>query len=42
MLKVLRDLMLIGDEGDDSHRLPALAAGQRIGFVDVPNPFLPV
>ena len=23
----LRDLKLIGDEGDDPHRLPALAAG---------------
>jgi len=31
----------IGDEGDDPHWLPALAAGQGIGFVDFPNPFRP-
>ena len=30
----LRDLKRIGDEGDDPHGLPALAAGQGIGFVD--------
>ena len=42
MFKALRDFNLIGDEGDEPHRLPAVVAGQRIGFVDVPNPFLPV
>ncbi len=31
----------IGDEGDDPHWLPALAAGQGIGFIDFPNPFRP-
>jgi hypothetical protein len=31
----------IGDEGDDPHWLPALAAGQGICFVDFPNPFRP-
>jgi len=37
----LRDLKLIGDEGDDPHWLPTLAADQGIGFVDFPNPFRP-
>ena len=37
----LRDFTRIGDEGDDLHWLPALAAGQGIGFVDFPNPFRP-
>ena len=41
MFKDLRDLKRIGDEGDDPHWLPALAAGQGIGFVDFPNPFRP-
>ena len=31
----------IGDEGDDPHWIPALAAGQGIDFVDFPNPFRP-
>ena len=37
----LRDLKRIGDEGDDPHWIPALAADQGIGFVDFPNPFRP-
>ena len=41
VFKDLRDLKRIGDEGDDPHWLPALAAGQGIGFVDFPNPFRP-
>ena len=31
----------IGDEGDNPHWLPALAADQVTGFVDFPNPFRP-
>ena len=37
----LRDFTRIGDEGDDSHWLPALAAGKGIVFVDFPNLFRP-
>jgi len=37
VLKDLRDLKLIGDEGDDSHRLPALAGGRTISRTFSPN-----
>ncbi len=41
VFKDIRNLKLIGDEGGDPHWLPAFAAGQRIGFVDLQNPFRP-
>ena len=41
VFKDLHDFKLIVDEGDDPYWLPALAAGQGIGFVDLPNLFRP-
>ena len=35
MLEDLRDLKLIGDEGDDLHRLSRLLILKRIGLVDL-------
>jgi len=37
VFKDLRDLKLIGDEGDDPHRLPALAGGCTISRTFSPN-----
>ena len=37
MLEDLCDLMRIGDEGDDPHRLPALAGGCMISRTFSPN-----
>ncbi len=41
VFKDLSDFTQIGDEGDDPHLLPALSAGQRVGFLDFPDPFRP-
>jgi hypothetical protein len=38
VFKDLRDLKRISDESDDPHGLPALVAGQGIGFVDFQIP----
>ena len=35
MFEYLRDLKLIGDEGDDPHRLSHLLILKRIGLVDL-------
>ena len=35
MLEDLRDLMRIGDEGDDPHRLSPLLILIRVGLVDL-------